>query len=525
MEAVRLTPYSTRQLLALYLAWLAIGIHIFLTAWVAEDAYITFRVIDNFMHGYGLRWNIHERVQAYTHPLWMLLHIPLYALWPNIFHVTLALSIACSMAALIVVLTSVRKPLFTTLGCFFLPLALSKAFIDYATSGLETPLSFLLYAAFGYTLLRLQEHRYFWFFCSLSVALALFNRLDVVFLYAPALLWLVLTHGRRLRWGQILLGALPLIGWLGFALFYYGFIFPNTKYAKLDTGIALSVYLAQGFHYLKFLFAYDTPSGLLLTFPLLVALAALLSPRWRGLKLALALGICAHVGYVLYIGGDYMAGRFWALPVFASVFLFYISLPDEPRPDIPFAALCLLVAAWHVPAELTTIRKNCGECMVKSGRIINARAVFGANRLVKNAWPLRLRQAGGFYYQKEGRKLAAMEPPPVQRLYFIGIAGYTAGPRPLLIDESGLADPLLARLPYYKKQSFYIGHFRRRIPKGYMEALRTGSTERMHPSLAEYYKKLRLIVSGDLMDPERLRTIVEFNTGKYDRYRDDYLHP
>ena len=36
------------------------------------DALITFRVIDNFVHGYGLRWNIAERVQAYTNPLWML---------------------------------------------------------------------------------------------------------------------------------------------------------------------------------------------------------------------------------------------------------------------------------------------------------------------------------------------------------------------------------------------------------------------------------------------------------------------
>ena len=41
------------------------------SAWVADDAYITFRTIENFHHGYGLRWNTIERVQSYTHPLWM----------------------------------------------------------------------------------------------------------------------------------------------------------------------------------------------------------------------------------------------------------------------------------------------------------------------------------------------------------------------------------------------------------------------------------------------------------------------
>jgi len=41
----------------------------FRTAWVCGDAYITFRTIDNLVHGYGLRWNVDERVQAFTHPV------------------------------------------------------------------------------------------------------------------------------------------------------------------------------------------------------------------------------------------------------------------------------------------------------------------------------------------------------------------------------------------------------------------------------------------------------------------------
>ena len=43
------------------------------TAWVAEDAFITFRSVDNMLAGYGPVWNIGERVQVYTHPLWYIL--------------------------------------------------------------------------------------------------------------------------------------------------------------------------------------------------------------------------------------------------------------------------------------------------------------------------------------------------------------------------------------------------------------------------------------------------------------------
>ena len=41
------------------------------TAWLSDDAYITFRTIDNFIGGYGLRWNAVKRVKAFTHPLSM----------------------------------------------------------------------------------------------------------------------------------------------------------------------------------------------------------------------------------------------------------------------------------------------------------------------------------------------------------------------------------------------------------------------------------------------------------------------
>ena len=57
----------------LYLACLALAALVMLrSAWVSDDALITFRTLDQFTSGNGLRWNLVERVQTYTHPLWLL---------------------------------------------------------------------------------------------------------------------------------------------------------------------------------------------------------------------------------------------------------------------------------------------------------------------------------------------------------------------------------------------------------------------------------------------------------------------
>ena len=52
--------------LKFYFPFLLLTILYIFSAWVADDAYITFRTIENFHHGYGLRWNIQDRVATYT---------------------------------------------------------------------------------------------------------------------------------------------------------------------------------------------------------------------------------------------------------------------------------------------------------------------------------------------------------------------------------------------------------------------------------------------------------------------------
>src|SRR5882672_7726441 len=79
----------------------AFGIVLLANAWVVDDAYITFRTIDNFVHGHGLTWNIDERVQTYTHPLWMMVMTVFYAFTGEAFYTSVALNFALTLAAAI----------------------------------------------------------------------------------------------------------------------------------------------------------------------------------------------------------------------------------------------------------------------------------------------------------------------------------------------------------------------------------------------------------------------------------------
>ena len=135
---------------------LLVALSITMKAWVYEDAYITFRTIDNLMNGYGLRWNPDKRVQTFTHPLWMFLHIPFHYLINNLILVDLVLSIVASTTAFALGIVGLRTHLAaTTLGfTFFFPLVLSKSFNLFATSGFETPLTMLFLALFCRFLFR-----------------------------------------------------------------------------------------------------------------------------------------------------------------------------------------------------------------------------------------------------------------------------------------------------------------------------------------------------------------------------------
>ena len=159
---------------------------IFRRAWLCDDAYITFRTVDNFIHGFGLTWNVGERVQVYTHPLWMLLFSLVYLFTHEAFFTGIFLSLAVSLAAVALFALKAAPSRFAAcLGVTIL--VLSNAFVDYSTSGLENPLTHLLLVVFLILYLQRQPSPRTLFYLSLAAALAAVNRLDILLVCLPVL--------------------------------------------------------------------------------------------------------------------------------------------------------------------------------------------------------------------------------------------------------------------------------------------------------------------------------------------------
>jgi len=219
-------------------------------AWVGDDTYITLRTVDNFIYGRGLTWNPGERVQVYTHPLWMFLLSGSYFFIRNAYFATIILSLVISMVGLIVLAKYYQANLLDLL-IVLLPLLLSKSFMDFSVSGLENPFThlfvILFYLRFFSCDLDSLKQR---FLLGFLASLAVFNRMDTLLIFAPPLAFLLFKYHQPKYTGQLISSFFSFILWEIFAIFYYGFPFPNTAYAKLNTGISNLLFLKQGVIYI-----------------------------------------------------------------------------------------------------------------------------------------------------------------------------------------------------------------------------------------------------------------------------------
>jgi arabinofuranosyltransferase len=502
---------------------IAIFTYVFVTnSWVSDDAYISFRVVDNVIHGYGLTYNPPERVQAYTHPLWLLLHIPAYLVTGDVFYATLTLSFAASVAALLVAVRALSR---WTAILVALLLFSSKAFIDYTSSGLENPLSYLLLAVFltrlfsevnrGRESVTVKEVTWY----TAVASLAFVNRIDSILLYAPVLVWLWTKSFAAVRWRAlrgIAVGLSPAIAWELFSLIYYGFALPNTFYAKIATGIPESLLFRQGVVYVLNSIAHD---GVTLSI-IAIAVAISWASRHRPL-IAVGVGLFLTVTYTIWVGGDHMGGRFFAVPYFGAAVL----VGSHIRHRGTIAAWVVVLVAYNLAAPLAPLKSGPsyqqGWAWRDTNGVQDERGYYhrATNLLLYN--PLRERPDHEWY--RQGLSFAA-GPERVSVLGSIGFFGYTAGPAKFIIDTNALSDPLLARLPVTDQLyfEFYVGHYRRELPAGYVESIRQGRNLLQDPQLHEFYNRLLNITHGPLFSLARLQDIWSFNVGRYRNFSREY---
>ena len=501
------------------------------TAWLSDDAYISFRTADNILHGYGPVWNVDERVQAYTHPLWLAVCTLAFGVTGNVFYTAIVLSILVTLAGALVIAMRLASTPSTLMVCLIAMLS-SKAFIDFSTSGLENPLTHLLVLLFVWRWWeepagapRVQR-------LAVLAALCLLSRVDLAFLLAPALAVEVWRLGPRAALRPLLTGLLPLIGWEIFSVVYYGSPLPNTAYAKLNTNMSASVQLGRGFDYLLRTVTSDPA-----TIP--VVLLALVSvPTYRRrLDWPLVAGIALHLLYVVRVGGDFMMGRFFTPSfVVALAFLARARWAQSWRIGVVTAATVLmtgLLAPWE-PALFSGygyskannfLHGRQGEAPADDWNYLFVEQVMDERREYFPSSGLLNAHRGAIVpdhdWSRDGARLRAAGKQVVVREY-IGLVGYFAGPAVHIIDPHALADPLLARIPGGSDYSV-MGHFHRDVPEGYVETVETGTNRLTDPDLAVYYEHLRVIVADPIWSGHRLFTLIRFLAGRDDPYLERYL--
>ena len=343
-------------------------------------------------------------------------------------------------------------------------------------------------------------------------------------LYAPVILYALIKARSVKAVGVVALGFLPFVLWELFSLFYYGFPFPNTAYAKLTSAlISRQDLMIEGLNYLHNSLRADTITLLVTGLGMLVPF---LTREWR--KLPVVAGMALYLLYVVYVGGDFMSGRFFTVTLFAAVVLL-VSSPKLAEKRTLQAMMLAGVVLLGLSAPYSPVRAS-GAVGARTGAepgwlhgrtITDERANYYRNtgllRAFRQSNPLPDHD-----WALEGRAAHESTPTVVEK-GSVGFYGYFAGPEVYVVDLLGLGNPLLARLPP-ADPDWRIGHFGRLMPDGYHETLETGANRIADPNLALYYDKLALVIRGDLFDGERLRAIWQLNLGAYDSYLDAYAY-
>ena len=278
--------------------WATLAVGLVLTLryrWLLDDAFVYFRYIDNLLFlKIGLVYNQGEFVEGFSSPLWMLTLLVGRVLHLDFWY--LVQGLGCALVALgwRLLMRLNRRMLSgggsgssrprvgqAVLNLPLLYLAPNYAVMSYFTSGLETPLVQL--AAVSYALFILEPR---------SKLLTWVVALSPLIRHELALPWMVFfawVWFREKRFPlRLVVTSMAVVGsWMGFRIWYYADLFPNTFYLKnvVDPG--------QGWVYL-----HDT-LGTYFFYPIFGLMAVVLIFLSRRAKSAADLGLAARAMMLL----------------------------------------------------------------------------------------------------------------------------------------------------------------------------------------------------------------------------------
>ena len=498
-------------------------------SWQSDDAYHGYIMAKNLVDGHGFVYNIGERVNASTCPLFTLVIAAGYFFCRYMFPVSLGICILFSGLAAYLLFKYFCKNTVQIMASF-LTLVVSFSFISYSSSGLENSLLYFLAAIF--LKIYFDRERYdsrSMLVMAFLISLIAMTRMDAVLMFIPMILFVYLGRRDNVSFPKAVLlgfiGLLPFILWECFSVFYYGFPFPNTFYAKLGAGIPQNEYWIRGCQYFATTLCYDPIVTLVPVFSII----SLLFTRNNTLRMC-SLGVTAYLIYVFYIGGDFMVGRHFTVIFFISLISLLWAFNNscfKSAFNKNLFKMWLIVFAAGILA-ITALRPLTKSMLYPNGPIADERDLFFYySSLINNADS----------YIEDGQLLIwDIHPSAEERIQQMEDQGISSGMTAYatgvcvyhhydmyLSDVYGLGDPLLSKLPAVREPDWRIGHMYREGPRGYPETLTSGENVIENESLREYYDVITLITRGPLFSEERLRAIVDMNLGRYDHLVQEYV--
>lgn len=404
---------------------------------VCDDAFISLRHAQNLAQHGAPVYNLGERVEGYTSPLWMLLSAGIVSLGMR---GRLALQVLGDLGAIALIVSvwhlwnriRPHKPLH---GLVVLGLvAGSTPIAAWASSGLETLMFGALVALAIAEVARCTDEpsRRHSIIAGLCLALAVLTRPEGALVGIALFGWLVARS--RTRAFALTFAAAALVPLIAFELWryhYYGALLPNVYAAKVSAGFRERI--VKGLSYTWFTI---TELGLGVSVLLVTGLAY---PSQASVTRIIRVVVVPFVLYVIYVGGDFLDLFRFFVPILPLLYVTFVSSAMEV-----VARLKVPTRTWLLVGALAAVGFILGQ------RVLRKRALSVDEPIRRAEWiePMGWTRRYGYVWADVGRFLKAhsrqgdsMAAPAA------GAAPYYAGlPN---IDLFGLADAEVARHGHY----------------------------------------------------------------------------
>ena len=317
--------HRSKQILFLCCVPIVIGVFCALVyqfrSWYLDDAFISMRYARNVVEGKGLVFNVGEHVEGYTNFAWVMLlamgfiaqlNVPFFARAASIFFAVLTLfGVFMYLRA-----KYRRNPVFLLI--ILLLLASNGDFAAWSNSAMET-MMFTCFLFFGAITFDCRSYKPL-FLSGFLLTMAMFARPEgcipvVLFSAFTAVSSFIRTKNYRyslLHAGSFLLPVLLLYAPYFFIRYnYYGYLFPNTFYAKVGNSI---LQVMRGICYTaNFIFDY--------VFLIVPACFGYIFFFKRYFHFVLL--ILFYMGYVVYVGGDPFPAYRFLIPLSPFIYIGY----------------------------------------------------------------------------------------------------------------------------------------------------------------------------------------------------------